>query len=260
MSKFIKIIISALFLILFQLLIFPQAMPVLTPEFLTENQWVDQSTSAKINFNAGSEFQAVNKGGGAGTVISGKYKLDETDKSQLKIYFSDYKIEDYGMGSTPDFFFGKNNFLIYRYDPVSIDYPAKLFLPDRNAFFICKSYPVKEGEERKIGDIKVITMGLKSMTATENVKLRKEPKTDAATIQFAVFSKKKPDDPFDLEFKQFLPKDTNVTILVRTEKKEKVQEWENYWYYIRYIDDESVELGSYAEKTKEAWAFSEFFK
>ncbi len=107
-------------------------------------------------------------------------------------------------------------------------------------------YPVLDsqlaaGEKRIINNIPVIIMGKLKGIITANVKIRTAPSINAQAITYQKELYGDPGTPF-------VPEKTGVIIIARTLKKEKVQNWENYWYYIQ------------AGTSDGAWMFGEFVK
>lgn len=59
------------------------------------------------------------------------------------------------------------------------------------------------------------------------------------------------------EERPFVPKGTSLSLLFKTRNKEKVKDWENYWYFVR------VNTGWYGHCDSEnnlGWIFGEFIK
>lgn len=117
--------------------------------------------------------------------------------------------------------------------------------PDNQFYKSLKfQYPVKDsevraGEMKKVDGVAVITTGKASAVTTSNVKLRAKPSPTAREIEFTLY----PDYR-----SPFVPAKTEITVYARTVDKEKVQNWENYWYYVK------------AGGAGEAWMFGEFVK
>jgi hypothetical protein len=98
---------------------------------------------------------------------------------------------------------------------------------------------IKAGETKKVDTIEVVTTGRKSAVTTANVKIRVKPSVSAKEIEFRLYP----------DFRSpFVPEKQFITVYARTLKKEKVQNWENYWYYIE------------AGTSGKAWMFGEFIK
>jgi hypothetical protein len=110
--------------------------------------------------------------------------------------------------------------------------------------------------ERKYADRKVITMGLKNGTITESAKYRSEPDKSSTPIECMI-------DVYTFDESktiQAFPKDFELTVIARTENKEKVDKWENYWYLVKpnlgygdycLLNNVAIEMG---------WVFGEFIK
>ena len=132
-------------------------------------------------------------------------------------------------------------------DTISIYYTKLLVLKPKNKWFPdsisidIDGFVVKEGEKRIRNGIKIITLGLKKGVTTDNVKVREKPSTQSKEIEYI-------EEPFGVDSKKFVPVNTNLTIIARTENKEQVGNWNNYWYL--------VNVGS----NQEAWMYGEFVK
>ncbi len=114
---------------------------------------------------------------------------------------------------------------------------------DRDAFeYPVKDSAVKAGEKKRVDGIAVIALGEKQAVTTSNVKLRAKPSASAKEIEFRLY----PDYR-----SPFVPAKTEITVYARTEKKEKVQNWENYWYYVK---------AGMSYDGKGAWMFGEFIR
>jgi hypothetical protein len=99
------------------------------------------------------------------------------------------------------------------------------------------------------GDIKCVTLGNRLTSTTDNVRVRKGPGTDFEYMQFSY------KDVKSNTVKQHgsVLNGTNIRILARTVEKQKVNNWENYWYYIEYKEP----AGSFLTY-KNAWMYGEF--
>jgi hypothetical protein len=74
---------------------------------------------------------------------------------------------------------------------------------------------------------------------TTSVKLRTRPSTAAAVVPYQQYGG---------ESIEYLPTTSGVFVVARTLDKQRVGEWNNYWYYIRYGDNDY------------AWAYAEFIR
>jgi hypothetical protein len=99
---------------------------------------------------------------------------------------------------------------------------------------------VPEGETRMISKWQVITLGMKKGVTTSAVKIRKTPETNGEELMYypEIFASEQ----------KAVPKNTSVTAIARTMEKEKVNKWENYWYYVQVGAHDGV------------WMFGEFVK
>lgn len=98
--------------------------------------------------------------------------------------------------------------------------------------------------------VPAITMGKLTATTTTEVKFRAAPDVKAGEFQCAGGTLEK---PVKLPY---LDKDHQLTVLARTENQVKVQNWTNYWYYVR----PSVDWYLGGCDAEEGWVFGEFVK
>ena len=108
---------------------------------------------------------------------------------------------------------------------------------------------VAAGKNVTASGVKAVAMGVRSGVVTMNAKLRSGPSHTAPEMTFERF---KESGEMDTEKLAFLPAGTTVVILARTERKMKVQQWENYWFYI--------EVEEPIDHWKSGWVFAEFIK
>ena len=103
------------------------------------------------------------------------------------------------------------------------------------------------GSARNIKNVPVITMGMKKGTTTTNVKIREKPSTKAKSLKFSrgIYGD-------DSELKDFVPAGTELTVIARTVGREKVETWNNYWYY--------VNVGTHVGMDDGVWVYGEFVK
>lgn len=112
---------------------------------------------------------------------------------------------------------------------------------DNNSFSIgVPGKELPEGTVRMVNGVKVITMGLQTGKTTSEVKIRNSPSTKGEVLKYwpGIYE----------EDMKAVPIDTYVTVIARTENKEQVQKWNNYWYLIN--------VGG----NTEVWMFGEFVK
>lgn len=111
---------------------------------------------------------------------------------------------------------------------------------------------VPSGTERKVGNIDVLTMNRVEAITTDNVMIRENPDTQAKSI--GVLQQV---SGAQMEFKhqEYLHSNYPMNIIARTKNKEKVQKWENYWYYVALYEET---MGYPASVT--GWVFGEFVK
>ncbi len=106
--------------------------------------------------------------------------------------------------------------------------------------FYNRGIPLPPDKTMKANKIEVITMGGVKYITTDNVKIREAPSIGSKSIKYV--------KAIDEGSTEFIPKGTMVTVYARTKFKEKVKNWENYWYLI--------DVGW----NKGVWVFAEFFE
>lgn len=89
--------------------------------------------------------------------------------------------------------------------------------------FWAKDSNVPEGSKRFINGIEVIRLKEAVYITLENLNARENPNINSKKFYFR--------GPELL--KEYLPKGFKVIIIARTIKKEKISEWENYWYFVK---------------------------
>lgn len=91
-------------------------------------------------------------------------------------------------------------------------------------------------------------MGESAIKAKTSVKFRSAPSVSATTIKIAISADGKTTRASDT-----IPGEYVVAALARTGEKERVQNAEDYWYFIE-VDD------LLTKKTRRGWVFGAFFE
>jgi hypothetical protein len=119
-----------------------------------------------------------------------------------------------------------------------------LFIECENGIYLTSNdYRVEAGLTRQINGYKVVTMGGVEGRATENVRIRPMPTLLCNYYEY--------NGGMGGRF-PYYPKGYYVKIYARTEKKEKIGDWDNYWYYVELISDtRDMETGW-------VWMYGEF--
>lgn len=89
-----------------------------------------------------------------------------------------------------------------------------------------KTVPAPVGEKRKVNGKETVVLKPRGAKATHNLRARSGPGTNFPYYTYADFG--------SLESDNAIPAGSEVTVLGRTTKKEKVGKWNNYWYYVEY--------------------------
>lgn len=110
---------------------------------------------------------------------------------------------------------------------------------------------VEKGELRTINGINVISLGLVSGVANENVMYRQAPDINSKAFGCTYTNPKFITDHISYNF---IPEGTQLTLIARTTQKQKIKSWENYWYYVQPASDWYAGGCS----PTEGWVFAEF--
>lgn len=110
---------------------------------------------------------------------------------------------------------------------------------------------IEAGSRRSIDGIPVLTMGLRGAAATTQLKYRAMPETTAAEFSCKFES---PSGQQNYQETPYIPQGTHMKVIARTQNQAKVEQWTNYWYYVRPAGD------WYAGGCEPAqgWVFAEF--
>ena len=207
-----------------------------------ENDWI-----VLVKFNKNNTFITPGQYGEDLTVIEGKYKL-LNDILELEYYKYSGHI---AILPPPQ---GEKNPIIISNKGDLIKTKCKLTtLKDSVMFQYCiqcenkkllsrSDLLLKEGEQRIVDNIKVLTLGYKNAVAIDNVKIREKPSIESRSYKYQNGLYDKP--------KEFVPKGSSFSVLARTIDKYKINNWENYWYY--------VDIGGRYNEKGWVWMFGEF--
>lgn len=107
---------------------------------------------------------------------------------------------------------------------------------------------VASGATVKLGDRELISMGGTGASINEPAVFRSEP--DAKSKEIMVERHGVMSGPGSSETikSTVLPAGETVLLLARTKEMQKVQNWENYWYYVAY----------YGKQTYKGWIYGQF--
>jgi len=116
------------------------------------------------------------------------------------------------------------------------------FFGTDNIVFVFPQTAVPIGTLKIFKGIRIIVIGAIGTTTT-GVKIREAPSPDADAIEY------RPEIyPGAPPWKPFVPSGVKVSVVARTEAKQKIGNWLNYWYL--------VNVGA----NREVWMFAEFVK
>lgn len=194
-----------------------------------------------LKFKADGAYEADVYFGQWGFPVEGQYvikngqvtlTINDKSKEVLNQWLKDDKPDRYNK------FFLRNGVLVD--DDESVKYRRYIRFDDGTKL-LDKSTLIKEADlPKKIGSVKVITMGMRKGVAKQNVKLREKADAGSKDLRYCRNSE---DGPCT----NYIPKGDEVIIIARTRNKFKVQKWEGYWYYVEF--PENIDAG---------WVFSEF--
>ena len=227
----------------------------LTAEFLTSHELIsDRDTTSDahkaigslpehiyLTFTKDGNYKANIYFGQWGFEVEGPYvikngkvtlTINDATKEVLMQWIKDDRPDRYNK------FFLKNGELVDDND--SIKYGRYLKFDDGTRFGDKSSLINAEGLQKKIGSERVITMNKRKGITKNNVKLREKADPNSREKEYCK-------DPEMGECTKYIPQGEEVAIVARTEKKYKVQKWENYWYYVEF-----------PATSGEGWVFAEF--
>lgn len=131
----------------------------------------------------------------------------------------------------------------------SIYYVQRLNCGNNEYFWDLKN-AIEKGAKRTFEGIEIHTLGLEKAIANSNVKFRIKPNTKSKTIKCSIQDNLGGQKEID-----YIPKGIEIYLIGRTNEKEKVEKWENYWYLV------SMSSNSYNACFADAgWVYGEFLE
>jgi len=117
---------------------------------------------------------------------------------------------------------------------------------------------IKEGESVSIKGIDSVSTGEKKGTVTAPLKMREAPDTTAKESEYGGKCVQRADKKGSdyVPFKSY-EKGTELKIFARTKNMSKVGKLNNYWYYVKYADQDCDD-GQITERA--GWVFGEYVK
>ncbi|WP_125169483.1 hypothetical protein [Leptospira hartskeerlii] len=107
------------------------------------------------------------------------------------------------------------------------------------------------GKSAVIGHVDGILVGGRNAVVKEAVKFREEPSILSKNItiirKLESCCSKSEDEKFTS-----LQKDWNIVVIARTKEREKIEKWENYWYFVAVYESEFSQVYG--------WVFGQFIK
>ena len=220
---------------------------------ITENKFYSGSGmhTLELQFNNDFSYTAWYSSEGIDWYNSGVYKIEN---EKLNLTPKECKGSKEGLEIDCSLTLGK---AVCTLEPESASYSHEYFLKCKSANNrkLLRDFPnqisdslslplissiYKEGVKINFQSILATTMAKKTGEITENAKLREKPSLKGKILNYWVNS-------YDGPMLEYLPKGTQVSIWLKTIQKEKINNWENHWYF--------VESGDSA-----GWVFGEFIK
>lgn len=205
----------------------------ITAEFLTGTKWGPEHQGGRsFTFNADGTFTGWEDFIQDGRELKGRYEIRD---GRLSL-FTQQNLPMLTLGALKE-------------DNESLIYSAYIRFKEGDSIWD-KNSMVKIDKPVKVDGIPSVTMGRKNGKALQNIKFRKKPLQSAAELQFIILAEKG-EGPVEDKL-SYIPSGTAVFILARTASKEKVQKWEDYWYYI--------EVEEPYDRWKKGWVFAKFIQ
>ncbi len=88
-------------------------------------------------------------------------------------------------------------------------------------------FPVKEGSIRNAGGVRVVAMGCRAGRTTADAKMYKRPGIASEPVKCSIEY-----DSDGSSVRDYLPDGTEITVLARSTEKQKVNDRNDYWYYV----------------------------
>ncbi|TGM19057.1 hypothetical protein EHQ82_10955 [Leptospira selangorensis] len=129
---------------------------------------------------------------------------------------------------------------------------------DNNLILYNKSKKVIENQSRNYYGINAVSLGLKSGIATSNLKYREKPDIQSKT--FTCYFTNTEDEKIKEKEINFIPKDTNLTIIAKTLEEYTIGDKRNFWYLVFPSSDSYNGCLLKSSKQKEGWVFGEYIK
>lgn len=205
----------------------------------SETGWKAESGLGWSLAVSGTQMSYVFSGEGCPVSMNGTYRIEEKTMHYTLTGENSSNCPSIDMKKLK----GKCTFQVLKDHP---DFEKKLKCTGTINADLYKDHP-KEGTLRKIDGIDVAMMGHHKGIIKEEAFIRSAPNTGAKPSLCrlgADIGKEKP--------RQTLPPKHTVTVMRRTKTKVKVQNWENYWYYVNAEDD--------WYSSCKGWVFAEFIK
>ncbi|HMV41809.1 MAG TPA: hypothetical protein PK079_12900 [Leptospiraceae bacterium] len=213
----------------------------LTKEKLTSIHWLENEFSNMGNFlifDANNKYTIEFYGEGCGQRWIGEYELLDSKRVLLKTGIQQTK------DCQPD-----EPERTCEYKKVPNPVLSLFYLDCGKTVFFNVSEKIQSGAQVQFEGVSVTALSGITGVTTDDAKLREKP--DVNSKSFSCISEMAPD------WIPYVSKNTNLILLFKTNEKQKVKNWENYWYYV------TVNGGWYSRcnsKDNQGWIFGEFIK
>jgi hypothetical protein len=211
--------------------------PKLSPEYVSAHQWGEEGVyGVNIKFAPGGTFMATDRYSAQNeSTVEGTYKIKGDTLVLTITHTTGLRFKNIKKG-------------LFSVDPTSVRY--LYYFQFEEARIWNKDSQRPAAIDMIFDGVTVVTMGAVKGKTTDNVKLRVKPDPSAAEINYIAIEPS-PVDPMGTTVeKPFMPRNTAVTVLARTKEKMKVGKWENYWYYVEYLES--------WDYMKRAWLYGQF--
>jgi hypothetical protein len=199
---------------------------------------LDKSKEADIVFKDGKVFNTKQSYGENLTILEGFYKFES---GTLTIFYDEKSGHTYNPGEKMVKILMDKTICTYKNNDNGLLYNS-YFKCDNGFYLYNESDKTTEGEKRQIDNTPVRTIGYKMAITTSNVKIRKKPSLKSKSIIYNSEAYGK---------KPYVPKGVEIAVIARTAQKDKIGDWNNYWYYVNVFDYFNNNL---------VWMYGEFIK
>ncbi len=224
-----------IFLLAFTFFSLIAEMPVITEDFLISNRWGPEKSKFgyRLTFEENGTFEIFFFGMGDREYVSGNYKIVGNDLILDKT-------DEFNLGLIPKELIGERTRWNLQRDNDSYLYLYKIVSDTGYSFWNNSSF-VPDGDVRKIDGIEIIISRIDNCGLKYDIKVRMGPGTDYESSNFYF-------EANELAL-PYLPKNRKVNVFGRTLNKEKISNWNDYWYYCE------LKIGLHDQGPRHGWIY-----